>query len=589
MTTVASPTMPSDESENFSWPTVFWGLLLPLIVFAARSVRTLTNNDIPFDTKYNYLPFARQILENAHAFWHSETSLRAAPGISVYMALAGADITVIKMLNLALALGTVVLAFRISQRVAGNIAAGTTAWLMALSPLFVNLSILPQVEGLTFFLTTLWLWSTAWCLDRKTAGTGLAVAVAIAGFALTALTLTRATLMYWIPAISLFSIAAYLLPSIAGRHIPWLRIALIHCIALACIGAYVARNANEFGKPVIAAGAGAALYFGNLSPTHGQEPPYFGLIHDQGFITKDTDQLTLKGDERLKSVVNTILTDRPFLDTAKLYFEKAGSILFFSKSHLRTYFERIWRILLIVMGLAGAWFGRKQPIVLLVSAVVVYMLAVHIPVLYNQRYSVGALDVELMLLAGIGFGLILQQRRRWYALTTTLILLAASAAMGAWHQRYSQPTMFDTESVPLSLLIESSPDKVKFTGLGADPFVSLAPLTDDIFKMTWTDNFPVIDGYTLFNLKILKLKGECTKAWLSLTDRLNSKRWSETHIKSLRDGQDFNWGMASISSPSAGEKIELSLQCSRGSQIRLQSARLLEGTPGKYFLKISEK
>ena len=60
-------------------------------------------------------------------------------------------------------------------------------------------------------------------------------------------------------------------------------------------------------------------------------------------------------------------------------------------------------------------------------------------------------------------------------------------------------------------------------------------------------------------------------------------------ISSLRDGLDFNRGMAHIASPVAGGKIELTLQCSRGTRMHLQRMQLLEGTPGKYLLKQAER
>jgi hypothetical protein len=54
------------------------------------------------------------------------------------------------------------------------------------------------------------------------------------------------------------------------------------------------------------------------------------------------------------------------------------------------------------------------------ATTIAYLVAVHIPVLYEHRYSVGALDLWLALLAGVGVMELVQRRDRtafaWVAL-----------------------------------------------------------------------------------------------------------------------------------------------------------------------------
>lgn len=559
-----------------------WGLVLPLILYAARASQVLLDPYLPYDTEHTYLPLARMLLENPGALWSNPLSLKSAPGTYVYMALAGAHVSTIKMLNLVMALSVVVMLFDAARRTAGPIAAAAAAWLLAVSPSLMSLSVYPMVEPPSLFLLTLWLWATAWCMDSKRPF----LPVVLAGLALTAATLTRATLMYWIPAIALLSLVALVVPALKAMPIPWKRIAAIHLLALLGVGAYMAKNGAEFNKPAIATGSGAALYFGNLPLTLGEEPPFVGLQHDDGFVTIDATHLSILGDQRLTDTARFIVQQMPLPELASFYLHKAGSILFFSKSDLSSYNDRVWRIGLIVLAAAGLWFGRKRPMVQLTGLLTLYMLAVHVPALYNPRYSIVALDIELTLLAGIGIGLIWQQARRWRVIFSIIVMMITGMLIGAAHQRYSSAIMANFDAQPLRALFLARPESVRTSGFSSDPFKSAATITDNVLKIEWNDEFPETDGFSLLHLNIKELRGECTKAWMTYTNAQGQHREQFMRINSLRNGQDFTRGLLHVFSPGPGKQLTLALQCSKGAQIHLGSMGLYVGAPGLYYRKL---
>ena len=578
----------NEEKNAVVVPAKFWlwGLILPLIVYAARALLVLLDPHVSYDTEYTYLPLARKLIANAGSVFSSVDALRTAPGTYVYMALAGADIPSIKMWNLVGALSVVVMLFDTARRTAGPVAGAIAAWLLALSPLLIELSVYPMVEPPSLFLLTLWIWATAWAIDSKRP----IFPILLAGLALSAATLTRATTMYWIPAIALLCAMAYFVPRLKAMHVPWARIATIHLIALLCVGAYIARNAVEFGKPAIATGSGAALYFGNLQLSHGQEPPFVGLQHDEWSVLHGApSHLSIEGDQRLNEAVRTIVGSTSLQDLASFYVRKAGTILFFSKSHLKNYSDRLWRILLIGLAVAGLWMGRSKPMVKFTGLLLLYMVAVHIPVLYNPRYSIVALDIELTLLAGIGVGLAWQHMQRWRVIAVLAFTVLAAAIAGAAHQRYSSAYMADFNATPLPLKLMANPNDLHTKGFSGDPFEQLVGFTDEVGKIEWDTQFPEADGFTLLHLKINELHGECTKAWMGYTNAAGVQRHMYMHIQSLKNGQDFTRGLLHIFSPGTGAKLTLAFQCSPGTQVRFGSMGLYTGSSGLHYRALMDR
>jgi len=290
--------------------------------------------------------------------------------------------------------------------------------------------------------------------------------------------------MYWLAAAPpLFAALAW---RDTCRRVAWRRLACAHVIALLCVGSYVLRNALVFDAPLVATGAGAALYLGNNRMTHGQEPPFFALGHGEVFASGWKAHLSVEGDARLQSVARAMIADTSFAALAVFYARKAATFLFLSKTHLRQkYAPRLWRIALVFFSVLGAWQGRKQAMVFLLAATTAYQWLVHIPVLYNPRYSFSALDIPLMLLAACGLVGLWQARSKKRVFAAHAVALFFCLAAGAWHQKYSRPLMPDLYAAPYRLIQQAVPQEVLFDGLDSNPFVASAASHSGKFSILW--------------------------------------------------------------------------------------------------------
>jgi hypothetical protein len=82
---------------------------------------------------------------------------------------------------------------------------------------------------------------------------------------------------------------------------------------------------------------------------------------------------------------------------------------------------------LLVFSVPGLLAIRDAWLRWIVAGVLCFMIAVHVPVLYTHRYSVGAVDLWLVIAAAIGIASLVEERL-WRRGAALLLL----AALGAW-------------------------------------------------------------------------------------------------------------------------------------------------------------
>src|SRR5258708_20763594 len=88
---------------------------------------------------------------------------------------------------------------------------------------------------------------------------------------------------------------------------------------------------------------------------------------------------------------------------------------------------RAWGIALVILAIVGVAAGRESAGVAALAILVAYMVGVHLPVLYSHRYSVGAIEIPLTLLAAIGA---VETARSAQAAAVTLAALALALGLG---------------------------------------------------------------------------------------------------------------------------------------------------------------
>lgn len=558
-----------------------------MLLYASHAVKIIADPAVPFDTLHTYLPLARAFLENPGVYFSLPNSVMVAPGAVIYMAFWDADPITIKSANLFLGLLSLVLASDAARRIAGAAAGVAAAWAFALSPMLVSTGITLMGEAPFVFLVVAWLWACAYTTQEAHQSTAHRnMAVVLAAVCLAAATLTRGTWLYWLPAASLAGMAAAMSASGPSRT-TWLRLAIVHMLALLLVGAFMARQYDRFERPLIATGSGAALYFGSNAILHGYEPPFFGLAHDEFTVTDHLGHLSLEGDRRLTAVTRLALGDTPLDSLSAMYLQKLGAILFFSRAHLGRHVlnERAMRIALLVLALAAFALGRKRPMVWMLAGALTYQCAVHIPVMYNPRYSFSALDPSLTLLAAAGFGLLtLQQgRARRIGMGIVALMILVGIGFGAWHQRWSTPTMPDVMAGPHQILQEAAPDELSVVGSQGDPFKSPVELPAGNLTVTWKPALLKLSGISVLDLEVPHLAGTCSKLWLVYNEPTGASRTALVRLSGLRTPQHVAWGMNAVQLPDHQGNLQLRFECDPGTVIALGKMGLFDVSLGRRY------
>jgi len=369
-----------------------------------------------FDAIHVYLPFARRLLAEGPSFLLAEASIQAPPFAYAWPALLGADLTTVRWANVALSCILLLLVYRTAtlwhSRTAGFIA----AFLFAASPLMKPYLPTALTEPPFLFLTGAWIWGLSEWRVR-----GRVVYVYTAGVALGLALLTRASLFY---ALLLF------LPFL-WRSRPAF---IAHAIALALPLAFIAKNLLVFGFPFYVTGAGNALYLGTSPLFRGYDPGYLGLVYDVGAVTGLPSHLSIQADAMLQAAAKVLLADMDPRELASIYVHKLAAFLFVTNAEENVLELRLWRIATLILAAIGIAGLRDRWFRWLLGAIVAYVVAVHIPVLYNHRYSVGALDLWVILLAGVGVAH-LWERARIREVSAAILVFTVGAAAAATHAR----------------------------------------------------------------------------------------------------------------------------------------------------------
>ena len=376
-----------------------WCVIALAAIVAALSAAPRLGQPVSWDASHVYLPMAHALLDQGLAFFARPESVKMPPLAYAWPALLGANEHVARWVNLALFPLVVVLA-ACAAGVHSRRAAIAAAFLAACSPL-LRLWIADVVTEPPFLaLTAAWLFG----VSRISTGGGRGwIAFTAAAFALASLTRPAASLFAPV-ACAGFALLARLARSPQDHSIDR-RLAWAHGLATLGWLAWLAHNAWRFGFPAIASGAGTALWLGLNPVTQGFDPIYFGLDYDDGSIARDMDHLGIAGDRLLHAAAMLQLHDLSWRDLAGLFARKAAAFVFvtpYEAPGASPAWMGAFRIALVVLSAVAVVRRPRLRLVQATAAFALYMLAVHLPLLYTLRYSVGALDLPLTLLAGIG-------------------------------------------------------------------------------------------------------------------------------------------------------------------------------------------
>lgn len=534
-----------------------------------------------------YLPMANKLLDSPLTILSEPAAITVAPGSYFYMALAGAEPAQIFILNIVLAVCSALLVFDLCRRLGGIYAGLAGAVLYCASPLLLQVLIPALNEPPYLFFTTLWLWSTVLIGGKQ----DKLWPVLVAGLALLLSILTRAIYFYWLfPAVITCALVYVYAKDVSLKKLA-ARILAAHLIAAAGAGAYTFYNWQVHDTPMIATGSGTALYFGSNPVTLGYEPPYLNMVHDEWMMTDRVDShLSPHNDRRLSFAAKHMLKDMSTQDLVELYTNKLGAILFFSQANMKLNVlnERAFRIFLLVLAGVGVFYYRKNLIVAMLFCAFLYVTAVHVPAMYNQRYSIGALDLPLTLLAALGAAQLIRQRSNKKIIGFVLLTTLSGITLGTLHQRYSAPLMPRIDKGISHLALQAPLNNLDYQGFSNNPLTEPARTLVKAPSITWKNISNHKRGGTpIISIDIAQMDQRCKRIDFTYSDKEQNTWQSSMRLKRPSAPLTLNFGSLSLDNIDKYEsQLEIKFRCPTGSTLKIDGIALYVSQAGLHYREL---
>lgn len=538
------------------------------------------------DAIISYLPLANKLIEAPLTLWSEPIAITVAPGGYIYMALAGAQPDRIFILNIILAALSVLLIFDLCRRLGGLSAGLAGALLYCFSPLLIEVLIPTLNEPPYLFFTALWLWGSVLIRDKPEKKWP----IIISGLALLFSILTRAIYFYWLFPAVFTCFLIFLFSKKSDLKKLCLRIMAAHLIAAAGAGAYTLHNWKTHETPMIATGSGTALYFGSHLVTYGYEPPYLDMTHDAWMVTDEVNShLTPKNDRRLSFAAKQMLLNMPAKDLISLYVNKLGAILFFSQANLEqgVFNERAFRIVLLTLALVGFFYNIRNILILMLFFVLLYVTAVHVPAMYNQRYSIGALDLPLTLLAALGVAHLIHNRSNKKLFAAVLFASIGGIAIGSLHLRYSPPLMPRIDKGISYLALKAPLENLEYQGFSGNPFIEPAIVLEKHTSIIWKDISNHKRGGTpIISIDIEKMDQRCKRLDFTYTDKEHNTWQSSMPLKKPKAPLTLNVGSLSLDNiDKYNSQLEIQFRCPVDSKLKINKIALYVVQTGLHYRK----
>ena len=398
-----------------------------------------TNFD--FDAISTYLPFAKKLIADGVDFLFSPQAAQVPVFSYVWPSLFGADLALLKQIHILLSVVIVGLLYRTGFLLHSRIAGVLCAFAYGASPHFFPYMPTASVEAPFIFFITLWLWALTEGYSATTKKPHIGATIngwfIFAGIVIGLATLTRATIIYFLPLMLLLSWWAVRQGSELASF--WRGARTAHLIAIFMVLPILIKNILLFGLPYVSTGAGIAIWFGSNPLTYGMDPGLFNVADHTIALPLGMSHLDLTADRAFSAFGKYVLLDNPYF-IFEMYAQKLFAFLFVTNREWQMPVDvlRGWRIVLIGLAVFTVPLARRQPIVGILLLYVLFQIAIHIPVLYSHRYSVSAIDLPLAILAALGLCNLIFCRKLWVLLSsiTALSLLVTVGGLHAANFHY---------------------------------------------------------------------------------------------------------------------------------------------------------
>jgi len=454
--TVLQPTL-NRIWRNASWPAIAIFLVVAAYLHCLSLIEWSVKSPFYFDAASYYIPYAKRLLNEGISFLFTEDAIHIPPFSFIFPAFFGADLEVQKNVSIVLSTLNIFILFRTGQLLHSRLAGILAVIFYVLSPSLKPFLSTGSVEPLFIFLMAAWLWLLAegWASQRLWVFLMAGVLFGLAA-------LTRATILYFLP---ILIVAAYWMQHRAVMYTNrtytcWKSVAWGHGLALVIVLPVLIKNLVMFGLPAVSTGAGIALYAGNHPLTFGMDSGYFRTLIDNQLVSPpDSGHLSIMADRTLAAVGKYMMFSQSPSFMIDMYSQKLFAFLFVGNREWIAPVAtlRSWRIFLIVFSVLSLWNLRARPYVWILVALFAYQVVVHLPVLYSYRYSVSALEMTLVLLAGVGVTVSLN-KAHWPGLLGAIIISAVLTYAGVRYAQVPHQPQLNIYDVPHEVLYSVGDD-----------------------------------------------------------------------------------------------------------------------------------
>jgi 4-amino-4-deoxy-L-arabinose transferase-like glycosyltransferase len=477
-------TLPSRAQHRHFSSSQAWLIFLGLMLAISTNLISLLTlhfhpTEIDFDAQAFYLPAAKQLLQEGLAYFRNEQSVGSPPLAYIYPALLGANAKLVMICNIVLSCVLQLLMFRCVQLLHSSLAGIIAVFLLALHPGISELIPTVLTEPPYLFLCGVWIWGITEAMVTRRAPPAL-----IGGLAFGLAILTRGTFLYFAFLLIIMAFFMWYRAPLENRS-KWGLFLIAQTIAVLPPLLFIAKNSLLFGFPQIYSLSGAALYLGAHPLSYGAESAYYGIVDDMGGVLRGLDYRSIAGDSLLTNVAKQIYFSRPLVDLLEFFLVKTSTFVFATKAVAADAWLtlRSWRIGELIFFVIGVTQLRQVWMRWLISVIVLYQLAIYQLVLNTPRYSIGALDLWLIIGAAVGLAWLIMpsgsyfiqsQRyfwRTWCVRLSVLLLVWLAILGGEWHRKNSDHFAPNLDALPFRLVWEMKGDELD--RLSRDNFVNL--------------------------------------------------------------------------------------------------------------------
>jgi hypothetical protein len=270
-----------------------------------------------------------------------------------------------------------------------------------------------------------------------------------------------------------------------------------------------------------------------------------------------------------------------------MYVQKTFAFVFVTNAILpNTIFnERTLRIVEVVLGYLGIAAIKIRLLRWLMVTILLYFIAIHIPLLYSHRYSIASIDIWLIILSGVGLASLVlngDYRKRFKRTLLVSTVIIGAIGLGEWVRKSSLELMPDVFSVPHKNLYALESDQL--TDLQVQGMITEK---NDHYVVTQENSYLVVPiealpdpepGFPLDNL-VLSLhltieKSKCSQIGLFFKPDDNSE-FSINNSRILKIAADgkprwYHIGVVigTLHIASQGQ-LKLSIPCEQGTKVAL--------------------